>query len=594
MNWFKNLRIAYKISISCAILILMLVAVVFFSINSMRTIENTVRSYRENGVLPVINMDTLCKNLLMARVNMIDAYIAFSEGNQAEAEKQLNSSMQMRDGNLQILQSMKDRIITASEKALTEKYETQHAALSENFVKYAEAVKRGDKEAAVAGLDKWFEHFLLAKAALDELHAETISVWGGIITDEFGQMKRIMAYMLIIMAFSVVTGILMTAVLGRSISNPVRQGLDFARKIEEGDFTGRIDLAQKDELGMLANALNKAADKLEHMVSDIINSSNNLAQAVEQIASGNQNLSQRTSEQASALEEVAATVEEANSSINQNYENSLQASKMSDTSTEIAVSGGELVSEAVQSINEVNSSAKKISEITTVINEIAFQTNLLALNAAVEAARAGDQGRGFAVVAGEVRNLALRAGNAAKEIAQLINDTVAKVENGTEKTYKSGESLKEIIASVKKVALVVSEITAASNEQKQGVDQITTAITDLDSMTQHNAALVEETASASEEMANQAQELMALMSQFKIREGGIMAAPSVDLNSARKRIAVKHEAADGGNGKHEPAGGGNGKHVTSGGGNGKQVPAAALHAESSLVHHMQDEGYQEF
>jgi methyl-accepting chemotaxis protein len=351
------------------------------------------------------------------------------------------------------------------------------------------------------------------------------------------------------MGFAVIAGIFITVTLSRSISNPVKQGLDFARKLEDGDFTERINIDQNDELGMLSNALNKAADKLEHTVTEIINSSNNLAQAVEQIASGNQNLSQRTSEQASALEEVAATIEEANSSINQNYENSLQASKMSETSAGIAMNGGELVGEAVQSINEVNSSAKRISEITTVINEIAFQTNLLALNAAVEAARAGEQGRGFAVVAGEVRNLAQRAGNAAKEIAQLIHDTVTKVENGTEKTYKSGESLKEIIESVKKVALVVGEIAAASNEQKQGVEQITTAITDLDSMTQHNAALVEETASASEEMANQAQELMSLMSQFKIRDELKDTARQQKVN---KSVIMKTDISNG-NGKKKNA-----------------------------------------
>jgi methyl-accepting chemotaxis protein len=183
------------------------------------------------------------------------------------------------------------------------------------------------------------------------------------------------------------------------------------------------------------------------------------------------------------------------------------------------VEGGKLVSEAVDSINEINETSKKIGEIITVVNEISFQTNLLALNAAVEAARAGEQGRGFAVVAGEVRNLAQRSGSAAKEIGELIKNSVNMIENGTEKVNRSGESLNEIIKSVRNVSQVIAEITEASNEQKSGMQQINIAITEMDSMTQQNAALVEETASASEQMANQAQELLGMMKKFRVKEG---------------------------------------------------------------------------
>lgn len=518
MNWFKNLRVAYKILISCSILILMLVAVVFFSVTSMSRIENTVKNYRANSVLPVIKMDSIAKNLLQGRINMFAVFVAFTEGNIPEIEKRMNETAQMREDNIKILKFIKERSMTEIELNLTDKYEKLHVELGAIMQNYQDALKSGDKIKITNAMNTWLEKYRFVRDALAELQGESLQVGANMITREFDNMRLNIIYMLIIMGVSLITGMFITIFLSKSISGPVKLGLAFAQKIAIGDFTERIKIDQKDELGMLSNSLNDAADNLEHTVTEIISASNNLAQAVEQISSGNQNLSQRTSEQASALEEVAATIEEANSSINQNYENSLQANRMSETSSIVAVTGGELVGDAVQSINEVNSSAKKIGEITTVINEIAFQTNLLALNAAVEAARAGDQGRGFAVVAGEVRNLAQRAGNAAKEIANLIHDTVTKVENGTEKTYKSGEALKEIIDSVKNVAGVVSEIAAASNEQKQGMDQIATAISDLDSMTQHNAALVEETAAASEEMANQAQELIGLMNQFKIRE----------------------------------------------------------------------------
>jgi len=291
-----------------------------------------------------------------------------------------------------------------------------------------------------------------------------------------------------------------------------------AENISRGDFTTRITVERHDEVGALVAVLNQSMDNLDTMISEIISAASNLTAAVDQISSGNQSLSQRTTEQASSLEEVAATIEQASAAINMNYDNSVTANKRSEQSFLLAQEGGAMVADAVASINQVNLSAKKIEEITSVINDIAFQTNLLALNAAVEAARAGEQGRGFAVVAGEVRNLAQRSATAAKEIAALIKDTVAKVDEGTEKANKSGDALKEIIQSVKNVGVAVSEITAASSEQKQGINQINVAITELDKMTQQNAALVEETAAASEEMAAQARELSAMMNKFTIKK----------------------------------------------------------------------------
>ncbi len=545
MNWFKNMRVAYKILLSCSILILMLIAVVFFSVSSMKSIANEVKNFTKYNVVSVIKMDGIAKNLLQGRITMYEVYFASTEGNESEIQRLTQNSLQIREENVANLKYIEERPMTESEKILTEKYKKLHIELGLTMKNYQEALASGDRIKITTAMESWLNKYNLAKDALAELHSESIRAGTERVTAEFEYMKFIIQLMFAIAAVSVISGILITIFLSRSISRPVKLGLAFAQKIAIGDFTERINIDQNDELGMLSKALNDAADKLEYTITEILSSSNNLSQAVEQIASGNQNLAQRTSEQASALEEVAATIEEANSSITQNYENSINANRMSETSSNIAMKGGELVGDAVQSINEVNSSAKRIGEITTVINEIAFQTNLLALNAAVEAARAGEQGRGFAVVASEVRNLAQRAGNAAKEIAGLIHDTVTKVENGTEKTYKSGESLKEIIESVKNVARVVSEISASSNEQKQGMDQIATAISDLDSMTQHNAALVEETAAASEEMANQAQELLGLMAQFKIRN----ADTPQTLQESEKKTAAAKTVLSGGNGK---------------------------------------------
>jgi len=328
-------------------------------------------------------------------------------------------------------------------------------------------------------------------------------------------------------------------IFSRTISKPLKYGVDFAETIASGDLTQEMDkkyLNRHDEIGDLAKALEKMTRDLEDIISNVMISAQNLTQAVGQIASGNQDLSQRTSEQASSLEEVASSIEEATSSINQNADNADESSKLSNRTSELAEDGGKVLGEAIQAITEISESSKKMGEIVSVINEIAFQTNLLALNAAVEAARAGEHGRGFAVVAAEVRNLAQRAGTSSKEIEQLISESVEKIEMGTELSGKSGDSLKEIIEAVKNVNNVISEISAASLEQKQGMGQINTAITQMDAVTQENASLVEETASASEEMSNQAQELLGLVEKFKIREDRT-------ADKGRKKIQVHYNRA---------------------------------------------------
>lgn len=327
--------------------------------------------------------------------------------------------------------------------------------------------------------------------------------------------------MVTIIIISVVLGgftVYASIYFSNSLSKPVIKTAEVANKLAQGDLTHRINIEyekRNDEIGILAKSINLANANLQTMISSLALAIQNLYYAVEQISQGNQNLSQRTTEQASALEEIASTIEETAATAVQNTDNAKQASVASDGSSHFAERGGELVSSAVSTINEISESSKKIGEITGVINEIAFQTNLLALNAAVEAARAGEQGRGFAVVAGEVRNLAQRSAAAAKEIGELISSSIEKINRGTEEANSSGEAIKEIINSVKNVTEMISEISVASQEQKAGISQITTAINELDSMTQQNAALVEEVASASEEMSSQALDLLNMVKQFK-------------------------------------------------------------------------------
>lgn len=337
-------------------------------------------------------------------------------------------------------------------------------------------------------------------------------------------------------------GVILSYFIGVSIAKPIIATVGYAEKMAELDLSEDVDEVytnRNDEIGTLAKSFQTLIGILRTTVVEIIKASQQVATATDQIGQDNQNLSQRTSEQASSLEEIAATIEEANASTKQNSENAIEANKFADNSLALAKDGGKIVEDAVTSIGEINASSSKIADIITMINEIAFQTNLLALNAAVEAARAGEQGRGFAVVAGEVRNLAQRAGNAAKEIDVLIKDSVDKIETGTDLVNKSGIALKEIIQSIQKVNMLVSEMAASSDEQRRGIEQINTAVMDLDTMTQQNAALVEETAAASEEMSSQAQELVSMVKRFNVGDAGdkiTEIASAIKKPSARKNI----------------------------------------------------------
>jgi methyl-accepting chemotaxis protein len=327
---------------------------------------------------------------------------------------------------------------------------------------------------------------------------------------------------LVLTLISVALAIFLAVTISRSIVNGINNMVFMVKDIAqgEGDLTRRLEADSKDELGELANWFNVFIGKLHDIVLQIKESSENVASGSTQIASGNQDLSQRSQEQASAIEETASTIEQMTSNIKANADNSQKANEVSKKAAEAAKRGGEVVQKTVSSMSEVTTSSKKIGDIINVVNEIAFQTNLLALNAAVEAARAGEQGRGFAVVAGEVRNLAGRSAEAAKEIQSLINDSMEKVEAGNQLVEETGKTLDEIISNINNVADTVSEITSASQEQASGIDQVNKAITQMDEVVQQNASLVEEAAATSENLSGEAEEMQQLMGSFKVSGDG--------------------------------------------------------------------------
>ena len=288
--------------------------------------------------------------------------------------------------------------------------------------------------------------------------------------------------------------------------------------LANGDLTQEMHGNYQGELEKIKLSINAVLTNLTHTISTVRNAVASVTSGAEEITKGSVDLSRRTSEQASALEETSASMEEMTSTVKQNADNAKQANQLAITSRETANKGGAVTKRAVDAMGEINKSSKKIADIITVIDEIAFQTNLLALNAAVEAARAGEHGRGFAVVAAEVRNLAQRSATAAKEIKGLINESIQRVTEGSELVNQSGVTLEEIMTSVKRVTDIIAEITAASQEQASGIDQVNKAILSMDDTTQQNAALVEETAAAAQSMKEQAKELRQLVEVFKINQ----------------------------------------------------------------------------
>jgi methyl-accepting chemotaxis protein-1 (serine sensor receptor) len=333
-------------------------------------------------------------------------------------------------------------------------------------------------------------------------------------------------------------GIAIGAWLITSISRALAEALRVANSVAAGDLTGKVRIRSNDEIGQLLAALQKMNDGLVGIVTEVRSGTDLIATASGEIAAGSQDLSSRTEQQASSLEETASSMEELTSTVKQNADNARQANALAATASDVASKGGAVIGQVVETMGEINNSARKIVDIIGVIDGIAFQTNILALNAAVEAARAGEQGRGFAVVATEVRNLAQRSAAAAKEIKALIGDSVARVDAGSQLVNEAGATMHDIVDSVRRVTDIMGEISSASHEQTAGIEQINQAIVQMDQVTQQNAALVEEASAASEAMQDQASKLALVVSVFKL-DGGARAAAAPAAPARMAKPAVR-------------------------------------------------------
>jgi methyl-accepting chemotaxis protein len=332
-------------------------------------------------------------------------------------------------------------------------------------------------------------------------------------------------------------GVMITRSLTRQLGGEPAYAANVASKIADGDLTVEVETKANDS-GSVLFAMKTMRDSLGGIVGQVRAGTDTIATASSQIASGTLDLSARTEEQAGALEETASSMEELTSTVRANADNARQANMLARSASEVATRGGEVVDQVIGTMGAINASSGKMADIISVIDGIAFQTNILALNAAVEAARAGEQGRGFAVVASEVRNLAQRSAAAAKEIKQLINDSVDKVDAGARQVDQAGSTMREIVASIQRVADIMAEIQNATGEQTSGIEQINQAIVQMDQVTQQNAALVEESAAASESMQEQARKLSELVSVFRLSRQQAAIAPVATAAPARVRGPV--------------------------------------------------------
>jgi methyl-accepting chemotaxis protein len=305
-------------------------------------------------------------------------------------------------------------------------------------------------------------------------------------------------------------------VLSRGITQPLEEAIAIARRVASGDLSSRIEVRSRNELGELLGALKAMNESLTNVVASVRSSSDSIATGSTQIATGNADLSHRTETQATSLQQTAASMEQLTHTVKNNAEVALEAEQLAKSASSVATQGGQTVDQVVSTMEQISAASRKISDIIGVIDGIAFQTNILALNAAVEAARAGEQGRGFAVVAGEVRSLAQRSAQAAREIKTLINDSVEKVEVGSQQVNAAGRTMSDIVRQVQSVSNLIAEISSATNAQTADIGQVSHAVSKLDEVTQQNSALVEQSAAAAESLQAQAARLVEAVAVFRI------------------------------------------------------------------------------
>ncbi|MFC0135456.1 hypothetical protein CR105_14875 [Massilia eurypsychrophila] len=512
----KNLNIGVRLALGFAIVLLLLVAISATALWRMQSASAVTEHLVEQKVRNERLITEWAQIIHVNAARTTAAWLAVDAVDQKAVEDMMKASSAratvVQDTLVKLLQE-------PVAKGLLANVLTTRAAFTAARASVFKGKAAADLEGARAIYDK--DMVTTRTAYLDAL--EKLSLSQRALLDQTGneiaaQYANGRNMTIALGAAAILIGAIFAYLITRSITGPIREAVRVAETVSAGDLTSDIVVNSTDETGQLMAALKAMNDSLVGIVGQVRSGTDTIGTASAEIASGNLDLSSRTEEQASSLEETASSMEELTSTVKFNADNARQANQLAITASQVATQGGAVVSEVVATMGSINDSSRKIVDIISVIDGIAFQTNILALNAAVEAARAGEQGRGFAVVASEVRNLAQRSAAAAKEIKALIGDSVAKVDTGSRLVDEAGKTMAEVVASIARVTSIMNDITTASDEQRDGIEQVNMAITQMDSVTQQNAALVEEAAAAAASMQEQAARLSEVVGVFKLNQ----------------------------------------------------------------------------
>jgi len=542
----SGLSIKARLYLNLAILAAALVVVCGVGLRDFNHVSDRLESLYSENLRPIASFSEVFQRSLQSQQYRLEAYV---HRDPAFTQRNYDAVKANRERINELMGEFNKVDLAPEERRLSDQIKDQRSSIVSLGKQEIEALLAQDYAAAtkarIDGLEPVIDRMDDTTQKLIEMR---IAAAGKVIDAARQEVHTSRVVMVTSFVVALSIAVWFAWLLARHVSQGLARAQDVAQRVSRGELGQQHDVKGNDEISQLLLALKTMDGKLVETVSHVRNSAATVDRAAAQLSQGSDDLSQRTQEQAAALEETAASMEEMTSTVKQNADNATQANQIATSTRGQADQGGQVVKRAVSAMEEITSASKRIEDIISVIDEIAFQTNLLALNAAVEAARAGEQGRGFAVVASEVRNLAQRSASAAKEIKGLIGDSVEKVSAGAALVSESGDTLNVIVNGVKKVTDIVGEMTAATSEQSAGIDQINYAITNMDHATQQNAALVEESAAAAKAMQQQAQELLRLVAFFQVdgavadEEPDSEASPQPSQKAAARPVVLRRPA----------------------------------------------------